>query len=50
YQFWQITSWALSTARIQGWRFGTHSFCIEVAPTAAAMGYTVEEIKVMGFE
>ncbi|XP_078243486.1 integrase/recombinase xerD homolog [Pogona vitticeps] len=48
YQFWKITDMALERAGISDMRFGTHSFRIGAASTAAALGYDVDKIKRLG--
>ncbi|XP_078240222.1 integrase/recombinase xerD homolog [Pogona vitticeps] len=48
YQFWKLTDMALERVGVQGMRFGTHSFRIGAASTAAAMGYDAERIKQLG--
>ena len=48
YQFWRMTDLALQKVGVQGLRFGTHSFRIGAASTAAALGYSPEEIKRLG--
>lgn len=45
YQFWSVTKWALAHLGLQGVKFGTHSFRIGAAFTAATMGYLVPETK-----
>ena len=39
YQFWRMTDLALDKVGIQGLKFGTHSFRVGAASTAAALGY-----------
>ena len=48
YQFWKLTGLALQAVGIRGARFGTHSFRIGAASTAAAMGYSTQDIKRLG--
>uniref|UniRef100_A0ABM5EUS7 Integrase/recombinase xerD homolog n=1 Tax=Pogona vitticeps TaxID=103695 RepID=A0ABM5EUS7_9SAUR len=48
YQFWALTDMALESLGIKNMRFGTHSFRIGAASTAAALGYDVEKIKRLG--
>ena len=48
YQFWTMTSPGLQAVGIVGLKFGTHSFRIGAASTAAALGYGKEQIKEMG--
>lgn len=48
YQFWRMTDGALQKVGVQGLRFGTHSFWIGAASTAAALGYSPEEIRNIG--
>lgn len=48
YQFWAVTSLALSKLGLQGVKFGTHSFRIGAASTAAAMGYSETAIRRVG--
>lgn len=47
-QFWKVTSQAFQSSGIEGWKCGTHSFCIGVASTAATLGYNVEQIQRVG--
>ena len=44
YQFWTITSHGLQEVGIVGSKFGTHSFHIGAASTAATLGYGDEQI------
>ena len=48
YQFWAVTSRGLQEAGIVGWKSGTHSFRKGAASTAAALGYSKEQIKKVG--
>uniref|UniRef100_A0ABM5GDC1 Integrase/recombinase xerD homolog n=1 Tax=Pogona vitticeps TaxID=103695 RepID=A0ABM5GDC1_9SAUR len=48
YQFWRLTDMALERLGVKHMRFGTHSFRIGAASTAAALGYSVEQIKQIG--
>lgn len=48
FQFWSLTSRALGRAGWVGWKFGTHSFRIGAASTAAALGYSQEQIRGVG--
>ena len=48
YQFWKLTDVALDRVGVWGMRFGTHSFRIGAASTAAALNYSMEEIKHLG--
>ena len=48
YQVWKVTGAALERVGLAGWHFGTHSFCIGAASTAAMLGYGPEEIRKMG--
>ena len=48
YQFWRLTDMALQKVGVQGLHFGTHSFRIGAASTAAALGYSPEEIRRIG--
>ena len=48
YQFWTVTSQGVKKAGIVGWKFGTHSFRISAASTAAALGYCEDQIKKLG--
>ena len=48
YQFWKLTDMALERLGVKNLRFGTHSFRIGAASTAASMGYGVERIKQLG--
>lgn len=48
YQFWVVTLKALSSMGLEGVRFGTHSFRIGAASTAAQMGYPDTQIKAIG--
>ena len=48
YQFWKMTDLALSRVGVQGMKFGTHSFRIGAASTAAALGYHPDDIKHWG--
>lgn len=48
YQFWVVTSKALASLGLQGVQFGTHSFRIGAASTAAAMGYSSTQIQGLG--
>ena len=47
YQFWKLTDLALGKVGVQGIRLGTHSFRIGEASSAAALGYSPEEIRSM---
>lgn len=48
YQFGAVMSKALKGAGISGWKFGTHSFRTGAASTAAALGYSEEQIICVG--
>uniref|UniRef100_A0ABM5GF58 Uncharacterized protein isoform X1 n=1 Tax=Pogona vitticeps TaxID=103695 RepID=A0ABM5GF58_9SAUR len=48
YQFWKLTEEALRKEGAQGQRFGTHSFRIGAASTAAVLGYQPMDIKRIG--
>ncbi|XP_078240223.1 integrase/recombinase xerD homolog [Pogona vitticeps] len=48
YQFWKITDMALERTGFRNMRFGTHSFRIGAASTAAALGYEADGIKRLG--
>ena len=48
YQFWSLTDMALERLGISNLRFGTHSFRIGAASTAAALGYDAGRIKRLG--
>ena len=48
YQFWKMTDLALGKVGIQGLNFGTHSFRIGAASTAATLGYQPDDIKRLG--
>lgn len=48
FQFWKITGLALDRVGLSGLRFGTHSFRIGAASTAAALGYGPDAIKKLG--
>ncbi|KAJ7338636.1 hypothetical protein JRQ81_012538 [Phrynocephalus forsythii] len=48
YQFWKITSLALTKLGLTQWRFNSHSSRIHVAYTAAVMGYATADIQTMG--
>lgn len=48
YQFWAVTGQALARLGLQGVKFGTHSFRIGAASTAAAMGYPITAIQKVG--
>ncbi|XP_054852797.1 uncharacterized protein LOC129341561 isoform X1 [Eublepharis macularius] len=48
YQFWSVTGRALAKLGLEGFKFGTHSFRIGAASTAAAMGYTDAAIRRVG--
>ncbi|XP_060100330.1 integrase/recombinase xerD homolog [Heteronotia binoei] len=48
FQFWSVTSQALVKLGLSGFRFGTHSFRIGAASTAAAMGYPGPAIQHVG--
>ncbi|XP_060089026.1 integrase/recombinase xerD homolog [Heteronotia binoei] len=48
YQFWAVTSRALAAIGLKGVKFGTHSFRIGAASTAASMGYTPASIQRIG--
>lgn len=45
YQFWWVTWKALDGLGLSGCQFGTHSFRIGAASTAAAMGYQHEDLQ-----
>ena len=49
YQFWRLTDLALNKVGLQGLKFGTQSFRIGAASTAAALGYHIEDIKWIGW-
>ena len=48
FQFWKLTDLALNKVGVTGLKFGTHSFRIGAASTAAALGYSSDEIKRLG--
>ena len=48
YQFWKLTDMALERIGIRNMRFGTHSFRIGAASTAATLGYDADKIKQLG--
>ena len=48
YQFWKLTDKALQQSGVVVLRFGTHSFRIGAASTAATLGYGSEDIKRLG--
>ncbi|XP_067324594.1 integrase/recombinase xerD homolog [Anolis sagrei] len=48
YQFWTLTNKALKLLGLQQHKFGTHSFRIGAASTAARLGYGAEKIKSLG--
>uniref|UniRef100_A0ABM5GIP4 Uncharacterized protein isoform X2 n=1 Tax=Pogona vitticeps TaxID=103695 RepID=A0ABM5GIP4_9SAUR len=48
YQFWSLTDRALKNIGIGNMRFGTHSFRIGAASTAALLGYDAGKIKRLG--
>ncbi|XP_054850615.1 uncharacterized protein LOC129340074 [Eublepharis macularius] len=48
YQFWAVTDRALRQLGLVGVKFGTHSFRIGAASTAAAMGYADRTIQKVG--
>ncbi|XP_078242407.1 integrase/recombinase xerD homolog isoform X1 [Pogona vitticeps] len=48
YQFWKVTDMALERVGVTGMKFGTHSFRIGAASTAAALGYSTDQIKQLG--
>lgn len=48
YQFWVIMARALDNIGLKDGHFGTHSFCIGAASTAAQMGYPDTSIKSIG--
>ncbi|XP_067323198.1 integrase/recombinase xerD homolog [Anolis sagrei] len=48
YQFWSITDKALKLLGLGHLKFGTHSFRIGAASTAANLGYATERIKSLG--
>lgn len=48
HQFWAVTSKALSFLGLAHFRFGTHSFRIGAASTAASLGYPASMIQKMG--
>nr|XP_020646057.1 uncharacterized protein LOC110077393 [Pogona vitticeps] len=48
YQFWKLTGMALERIGVKNMKFGTYSFRIGAASTAAALGYSVEQIKHIG--
>ena len=48
YQFWTIAKKALLALGLDGFRFGTHSFRIGAASTAAASGFKEQDIKAIG--
>ncbi|XP_067320361.1 integrase/recombinase xerD homolog [Anolis sagrei] len=48
YQFWALTNKALKVLGLQQHKFGTHSFRIGAASTAARLGYGAERIKSLG--
>ena len=48
YQFWRLTDMALERLGVKNMRFGTHSFRIGAASTAAVLGYSIEQIKQIG--
>ena len=48
YQFWAVTKKALAALGLSNHQFGTHSFRIGAASTAAAAGVGVEGIKAIG--
>ena len=48
-QFWKLTDLALDRVGMQGSHFGTHSFRIGAASTAAVLGYNTDEIKSLGW-
>uniref|UniRef100_A0ABM5GIN9 Uncharacterized protein isoform X1 n=1 Tax=Pogona vitticeps TaxID=103695 RepID=A0ABM5GIN9_9SAUR len=48
YQFWSLTDMALERLGVSNLRFGTHSFRIGAASTAAALGYDAGRIKRLG--
>ncbi|XP_015262016.1 PREDICTED: uncharacterized protein LOC107106395, partial [Gekko japonicus] len=49
HQFWTVTTRALAKLGLSGVRFGTHSFRIGAASTAAALGYSPPDIQRLGF-
>ncbi|KAJ7332422.1 hypothetical protein JRQ81_014602 [Phrynocephalus forsythii] len=49
FQFWSLTQRALEKLGLEGMKFGTHSFRIGVASTAAALGYGPREIQSLGW-
>ena len=48
YQFWTVAKRALVATGLEGFKFGTHSFRIGAASTAAASGFKAQEIKAIG--
>ncbi|KAJ7338976.1 hypothetical protein JRQ81_012878, partial [Phrynocephalus forsythii] len=46
--FWTVTANALARAGIVGWHFGSYSFRIGEASTAAALGYDAAGIQRSG--
>lgn len=48
YQFWVVTAKVLDSLGLKGLKFGTHSFPIGEASTAAQIGYPEDDIKAFG--